>query len=741
MSVRNKAVNGGLAGLVFGTAMFLGEGLYLAQSVGEVSFASVPLNVGVGAPLVLVLALFMAVACVAWSRMLGPGPGMERQAWRWLWADSTERLVQRSAWIVAAALSGAVWLAASVVAGNQILRAVVTPSLALLLLILVQFIVGALLLAGSALIALIARAFFGFIARLGRVGQYVSRPLSLLVGCALTGLSGVLVLAILRPDVLKALPWSFALGPMAGMLAVVSAALFVKRFKVGALSMGSVFMVLVLGIGVFTFFLPHALRGGRSVFVGQESVASTWYATIHPVLDFDGDGALNFYGEGDCAPFDPDIGPHQREIVGDGIDQNCSGSDLVIDEDAFRDGKRSHPLPAGLVEAKPNIILVTSDALSFDHTSVGGYKRDVTPNLNDWAKRATVFESAFSTSTSTRLALPGLLTSQFNSMTPMKNARVHPYHYANNVVTIASLLKEAGYQTIHVPGNRYFARWNGYTRGFDTLDFEAHKQHKEHTSVAVTASALKFLQEHDPKKGPMFLWIHYYDHHEPYVMPADGKIFGDGKAEVDRYDSEIHHADGNWAKVLDAVEQKWTPEEYVMVFTSDHGEGFDVNHTRFRHGNTVHTATLHVPFIIQTSQQRGKRFDGLTGHLDLLPTLANIVGTKPLESWRGESLVPVLFEGKPIEKTITFSLEYIPEGVKRKEDGFRQIGARTNDFYFIDNRRAGETRFVKWREDATDSVDVRAKYPDEFEIYRYITAGKLEWLREHEKALSAFRPK
>ena len=44
--------------------------------------------------------------------------------------------------------------------------------------------------------------------------------------------------------------------------------------------------------------------------------------------DLDGDGSLD---SEDCAPDDPAIHPGAVEIVGDGIDQDCLGGDLVCD--------------------------------------------------------------------------------------------------------------------------------------------------------------------------------------------------------------------------------------------------------------------------------------------------------------------------------------------------------------------------------------------------------------------------
>ena len=77
------------------------------------------------------------------------------------------------------------------------------------------------------------------------------------------------------------------------------------------------------------------------------------------------------------------------------------------------------------------------------------------------------------------------------------------------------------------------------------------------------------------------------------------------------------------------MEASWSPEEYVLVFTSDHGEAFDANHPKEHHDFSLYTAVLHVPLMIQSPWRRGETVQGLASHLDIMPTLANLVGEPP----------------------------------------------------------------------------------------------------------------
>ncbi len=664
--------------LIACAALFIGEALYLVFAESQVRLWMVFVHLGVGAPLAVVGALLATLAITHWRGHLG-------DSW------PSERV---TAWMLTAAISGAGWVGASTLFTMSLSGRIATEWMAALATALGAAISLVIFVAASGVIATYVERLLGICATRPILAQ-LARPRTWLMAAGLGFVAAIALGFMVAADTLSVLPWAYVVGPVVAVIAGVAAHFLLGRSSLDAAPLRRYLVAGLIALGLFSFFLPGPLDGARQSFVDRPALASLWKSTLHPYLDFDGDGSLFFYGGGDCAPFDPDRGPNQREIPNDGIDQNCSGFDLVVDLDEFHSGPKHVERPDGIAD-KPHVILITTDALSFPHTTVGGYERDVTPNLAQWADRATVFETAFSNSTSTRLAMPGLLASKMNSQMHLKDGRVHPYDYHDDEETLAVFLSRKGYRTVHIPGTSYFAdRWDGYWNGFDEVDTETFRNaaDEHHTSPELTDAAIEVIENHDD--GPLHLWIHYYDHHGPYIIPEGGKIFGDGESNNDRFDSELHFADQSWKRLLATIEDTWEPDEYIIVFTSDHGEAFDDNHPRQHHDFSVYTRPLHIPLIIQAPWGRGQRIEGLTGHIDVVPTMTNLIGTEPREDWLGESLVPALVDGTSPEKSVIYSLFYIPEAAKRGEHRFQMIGVRTDEWYYFENRRRGERRLVR----------------------------------------------
>lgn len=120
---------------------------------------------------------------------------------------------------------------------------------------------------------------------------------------------------------------------------------------------------------------------------------------------------------------------------------------------------------------RPNIILVTFDALTARDMSVYGYHRETTPFITEWAKGASLFTGAKAASTMTTAATASLMTGKrvWSHQTYHQGSAIQYKSYEN----FARELKENGCYTM-----AYIENWNaspeglGIPESFDYMSFK-----------------------------------------------------------------------------------------------------------------------------------------------------------------------------------------------------------------------------------------------------------------------------
>ena len=330
-----------------------------------------------------------------------------------------------------------------------------------------------------------------------------------------------------------------------------------------------------------------------------------------------------------------------------------------------------------------NVVLVSIDTLRADHLSLYGYPRQTTPRLDARCERgAVVFERAVASA-------PWTLPSHASLFTGL-NAERHGVNQNRAVppslLTLAEILRSAGYATHAVTGGGFVHQQYGFAQGFDVYGSFAEKMGHDReleAGVADAVAALETLRERN-----FFLFFHTYAVHNPYrprqphlerltgratrgfvdvdvlpPQPENGFLARRGlvrvqRAErvpvpveqvkelaVDLYDSGIAYMDEGLDRLLAAIDDLGLRERTLIVVTSDHGELFgehgEVNH------HSLYDENVMVPlvFLDPESEPGIRRVRGQVRSIDVLPTILERLGMPPLEGIDGESLAPLLAAG------------------------------------------------------------------------------------------------
>ncbi len=161
--------------------------------------------------------------------------------------------------------------------------------------------------------------------------------------------------------------------------------------------------------------------------------------------------------------------------------------------------------------ARPSILLVTLDTTRAD--AIGPDAADVaTPAFNNLAARGRRFRQAYAT-------VPETLPSHASMMTGLYPAGHGVHENARTVgpdrAVVAERLKQAGYRTAAFVSSFTLARRFGLSRGFDVYNDEFPPGQSERSSRDTTDAAVAEIQKQS--RRPLFLWVHYYDPHYPYL--------------------------------------------------------------------------------------------------------------------------------------------------------------------------------------------------------------------------------
>lgn len=352
------------------------------------------------------------------------------------------------------------------------------------------------------------------------------------------------------------------------------------------------------------------------------------------LLDFDRDGYSRFFGGGDCDDFNRSVHPGAREIPDDGIDQNCLGGDT-----SFTTTPRDLafvPVPSS-VPADANIVLLTIDTTRADHLSSYGYTRATSPNLDALAQRGTRFVNSWAHAPSTRYSMPAILTGRLPLDVRYDTSIPGWPGLAPQATTIAELMSAKGLVTGAFTNYWYFDASRRMNQGFTEYDNQNARLHSEvgaegpaHTrgssSQQQSDKAIDFIARHQAQR--FFMWVHYYDPHHEYENHREVPVFGTD--EVARYDNEIAFTDFHIGRVLNELKARGLDEKTIVIVTGDHGEGFG-EHGIMLHGYHLYAAQTRVPMIMRIPGLAPQVTTSPVGHIDILPTLANLVGYAPTD--------------------------------------------------------------------------------------------------------------
>jgi choline-sulfatase len=329
-----------------------------------------------------------------------------------------------------------------------------------------------------------------------------------------------------------------------------------------------------------------------------------------------------------------------------------------------------------------NVILISLDALRYDHTGYGGGTRN-TPYLDQLAEESVVFSDAVSAAPWTLPSHMAVWTGRWpsihgvtNKLEPLAGGGWADASLSPGIETYPDMLARAGYKTAAFTGGAGVSGRFGFNKGFETYLDDRKFAGLDYSMPA----ALKWLEENRGER--FFLFLHGYDTHGQYPLPGpelesipyDGRLDGSVEEQAELreqgletitepgmspdltgelsskdadflkavYALKVRDADQRVGTFISKLKSMGLYENTVIMVMSDHGDEF-LEHGGLDHGISLYQEQIHVVMMIRfPGYGRRQDISETVRTIDLFPTVFDALGQQGPAGVDGVSLLPLL---------------------------------------------------------------------------------------------------
>jgi choline-sulfatase len=357
-----------------------------------------------------------------------------------------------------------------------------------------------------------------------------------------------------------------------------------------------------------------------------------------------------------------------------------------------------------------NVLLIIIDAMRAD-MPWAGYQRDVVPWLNRFQQQNCVnYTQSYAISSYTAKSVIPMLAGKYPSEMKRDGYFFTRWPDADTVL-ISERMQKAGIRTLTGQAHAYLAPGRESLQGFDDHRMIPGKVELTETTAvtddrlwALAKQMLSVPKNVSQEGGKRFFaYFHFMDPHHTYERHFDHPNFG--KKARDLYDNELHWSDSWVGKLVDwAREQPWAGDT-AFIIMGDHGEGFG-EHRHYRHGFELWESVIKVPLMFCIPGVAPRMLSVRRSHIDLAPTLADLMGLKVDPPLRGISLVPEIFGSPQPERPIVSDLPHTEWMERRRAvivGGYKLISFGQDEHFKLYNLN----------DDPREENELSAQRPDE----------------------------
>lgn len=305
---------------------------------------------------------------------------------------------------------------------------------------------------------------------------------------------------------------------------------------------------------------------------------------------------------------------------------------------------------------QPNILWITShDTGRF----LGCYGEDwlKTPNLDHLAGEGVWFTQNYCNSTPCTPARGCLMTGRYAHSTGLMGLVNRGWNLPDRERTIVDYLHEAGYTTYN---------FGGQHERRDPVDNHYHHLCLRDPKFCddVTDDLLKVLSRPKAMEEPFYINCYFHETHlafdrdvyrpceldrvrVPEWIPDLPAV----RREWARYGGAVNFLDTHIGRILDALETTGLRDNTLVIYTTDHGIAFPRAKSMLYDPGIGTALMMRFP----DGMVRNGRYDEMVNHIDLVPTLLEMLGWECPASVQGRSYWPLLTGGEYVPNESIFA--------------------------------------------------------------------------------------
>lgn len=298
-----------------------------------------------------------------------------------------------------------------------------------------------------------------------------------------------------------------------------------------------------------------------------------------------------------------------------------------------------------------NVIVLVMESTPAFYSSAYGSPYDATPNLAAEAAHALVFDAAYCHVGRTTNSLVAIALSTIPPITWKDLTQEYP-HLAG--ASLAEPLAARGFRTAFMTSGdlewgdeRRFLAGRGFAEVLDHRDLAGGNMLSSWGGEDrwLVDGMIRWL---DRDRARPFCLVAWTDQtHQPYEpSPGQEEInFFRGRPppgdewSLGRYLNVLHETDRHLGRLFAALRERGLADDTLVVVTGDHGEAFGFPHDVYMHGFALYEENVRVPLLLWNPRlfAGGARSGTIVSHVDLAPTVLDLLGVAAPPGWQGRS--------------------------------------------------------------------------------------------------------